>query len=120
MNGIQNSNGTSLYNRSRSNLISSSYVCYIFLYNHNLRCSNESFMYEYNYTIIIALAGGLSTIFVLLIAVVITAICISIRSKKKPQSEESDVYYDTINVGHQPPILETKLNIAYCQPKKLK
>ena len=77
-------------------------------------------MSQYTTTIIIALASGLSIIFVLLIAVVITAICIFVRNKKKPQMEESDVYYDTVNIGHQPPILETKLNIAYHQPKKLK
>ena len=69
-------------------------------------------------TIIISLAGGLSILFILLIAVIITAICIFIRSKKKPQRESND--YDTINIGHPPPVIETELNIAYGQPKMLK
>ena len=69
-------------------------------------------------TIIISLAGGLSILFILLIAFVITAICIFARSKKKPQRESND--YDTINVGHSPPVIETELNIAYGQPKMLK
>ena len=81
--------------------------------------ANISCMCHYESTIIISLAGGLSILFIILIAVVITAICISVRSKKKPQ-RESDVYYDTINVGHQPPVIETELNIAYGHPKKLK
>lgn len=65
----------------------------------------------------IAIAGGLSIVIVLLITV-ITAICVCIRRKRKPPRGESDVYYDTVSIGHQPPILETKLNVAYRQPKK--
>ena len=72
-------------------------------------------------TTIISLAGGLSILFILLIAVVITAIiCNFVRSKKKPR-RVSDVYYDTINnIVHSPPVIETELNIAYGQPKMLK
>ena len=71
-------------------------------------------------TLITALAGGLSSLFFLLIAIIATAIvCICVlRSKKKPE-RETDVYYDTINIG-QPPVFETKLNVAYHHPKKLK
>jgi hypothetical protein len=68
--------------------------------------------------IIIALAGGLSILFVLLMAVII---CIFVRSKKKPQRESDHVIdrlYDTINIGHPPPVNETELNIAYRHPKK--
>jgi hypothetical protein len=61
---------------------------------------------------IIAIAGGLSIIFVMLIAVFITAI---VRSKKKPRREPA-VYYDTINIAHPPPVIENKLNIAYGLP----
>ena len=78
---------------------------------------NISRMSQFTTTIIIAIAGGLSTISVLLITVVITAIYVCIRRKKKPQRGESDVYYESINIGHQPRILETKLNVAYRQPK---
>ena len=80
---------------------------------------NISCMSQYTTTIIIVLAGGLSTI-ILLIAVVITTICICVGCTKMPQRGESDIYYDTVNIGHPPPILKTKLNIAYRQPKKLK
>lgn len=79
-------------------------------------------MSQYSTTIIIASASGLSTLFVLLIVVFTTAIGICIRSKRKPQTE-SDVYYDTINIGHHstpPPIVETEMNVAYRHPKKLK
>jgi hypothetical protein len=67
--------------------------------------------------IIIALAGGLSILFVLLIAVVVIAICIFVRRKKKPQ-REPDRLYDTIDIGHPPPVVETELNIAYRHPEK--
>ena len=81
--------------------------------------ANVSCIYHQETTIIISLAAGLSILFILLIAVVITAICIFVRSKKKPQKESND-YYDTINVVHPPPVIETELNIAYGQPKMLK
>ena len=79
---------------------------------------NNSCMSRYITTIMIAIAGGLSIVIVLLITVIITVICVCIRRKRKPQRGESDVYYDTVKIGHQPPILETKLNVAYRQPKK--
>ena len=77
---------------------------------------------HYETTIIIALGCGLSILFVLLIVVTMIAIkfyILFIGSKKKPQ-RESDVYYDTINTAHPPPIIDTELNIAYGHPKKLK
>ena len=82
-------------------------------------------MSQYTTTIIIAVASGLSTLFIVLIAVFITAIGIFIRRrKKKPHVQtESDVYYDTINIGHHPtrlPVVETEINVAYHHPKKLK
>ena len=80
---------------------------------------NISCMCHYETTIIIAFGSGLSILFIILIAVVLTAIFIFVGSKKKPQ-RESDVYYDTVNIGHQPPVIETELNIAYGHPKKLK
>ena len=74
---------------------------------------------QHTTTLITALAGGLSSLFFLLIAVIATAIvCICVRSKKKPK-RETDVYYDTINI-RQPPVIETELNVAYHQPRKLK
>ena len=79
-------------------------------------------MSQYATTIIIAVASGLWTLFVVLIAVFITAIGIFIRRKKKPQTE-SDVYYDTINIGYhptRPSVVETEINVAYHHPKKLK
>ena len=79
-------------------------------------------MSQYTTTIIIAFASGLSSLFIVLTAIFTTAIGIFIRRKKKPHSE-SDVYYDTIDIGHHPtppPIVETKLNVAYRHPKKLK
>ena len=80
--------------------------------------ANISCLCHHETIINISLAGGLSIWFILLIAVVITAICIFVRSKKKPQGESND--YDTINIGHPPPVIETELNIAYGQPKMLK
>ena len=81
--------------------------------------SNDISCTSQHTTLITALAGGLSSLSFLLIAVIATAIiCICIRSKKKPE-RETDVYYDTINIG-QPPVFETKLNVAYHHPKKLK
>ena len=69
--------------------------------------------------IIIALGSGLLILFILLIVVIIIAIFIFVGSKKKPQ-REPDVYYDTINTAHPPPVIDTELNIAYGNPKKLK
>ena len=54
------------------------------------------------------------------IIVIIIAIFIFVGSKKKPQRESDAVYYDTINTAHPPPIIDTELNIAYGNPKKLK
>ena len=93
---------------------------FIFLYTvpdtpilNDISCTSQ------DTTLITALAGGLSNLSFLLIAVIATAIvCICVRSKKKPE-READVYYDTINTG-QPPIIETELNVAYHHPKKLK
>ena len=73
----------------------------------------------YETAIIIALGSGLSILFVLLIVVIIIAIFIFVGSKKKSQ-RESDVYYDTINTAHPPPIIDLELNIAYDHPKRLK
>ena len=81
--------------------------------------ANITCMCQYETTIIIAFCSGLSILFIILIAVIITAICVFVGSKKKPK-RESDVYYDTINIGHQPPVIETELNVAYGHPKKLK
>ena len=82
--------------------------------------TNISCTCHHETTAILSLAGGLSILFILLIAVVnTTIICNFVRSKKKPQ-RESDVYYDTINTAHPPPIIDTELNIAYGNPKKLK
>ena len=77
-------------------------------------------MSQHTTTLITALAGGLSSLCFLLIAITATAIgCICVlRSKKKPE-RETEVCYDTINIG-QPPVFETKLNVAYHHPKKLK
>ena len=79
-----------------------------------------SCMSQHTTTLITALAGGLSSLCFLLIAITATAIvCICVlRSKKKPE-RETDVCYDTINIG-QHPVFETKLNVAYHHPKKLK
>ena len=74
---------------------------------------------HYETTIIIALGSGLSILFVLLIVIIIIVSFIFVGSKKKPQ-RESDVYYDTINTAHPPSIIDTELNIAYGNPKKLK
>ena len=66
--------------------------------------------------IIIALACGLLILFALLIVIIIT---IFVRRKKKPQRESDDNYEAiTINIGHPPQVIETELNVAYCQPKK--
>ena len=81
--------------------------------------SNISCTCHYETAIIIALGTGLLILFVLLIVVIIIAIFIFVGSKKKPQ-RESDVYYDTINTAHPPPVIDTELNIAYGHPKKLK
>ena len=83
--------------------------------------TNISCTCHHETTAILSLAGGLSILFILLIAVVnTTIICNFVRSKKKPQ-RESDVYYDTINnIVHSPPVIETELNIAYSQRKMLK
>ena len=81
--------------------------------------ANISCTCHYETTIIIAFGSGLSILFIILIAVIITAICIFVGSKKKPQ-QESDDYYETINIGHQPPVIETELNVAYRHSKKQK
>ena len=79
--------------------------------------TNITCMSQYTTTVIIVFGCGLSILFVLLIVVFAAAICIFIRSKKKPQRES--VYYDTIH--HTPTqVVETKLNVAYRHPKKLK
>ena len=78
--------------------------------------ANISCTYHCETTMIIALGSGLSILFILLIVVIIIAIFIFVGSKKKPP-RESDVYYDTINTAHPPPIIETELNIAYGNPK---
>ena len=78
-------------------------------------------MCQYETTIIIAFCSGLSILFILLIAIVVTAICSFVGRKMKPQREsDHDVYYDTINIGHQPSVIETELNVAYDHPKMLK
>ena len=81
--------------------------------------ANISCTCHYETAIIIALGSGLSILFILLIVIIIIAIFIFIGSKKKPQ-RETDVYYDTINTAHPPPVIDTELNIAYDHPKKLK
>ena len=73
-------------------------------------------MSQVTISIIIALACGLSILFALLIVIVIA---IFVRRKRKPQRESDDNYEAvTINIGHPPPVIETELNVAYCQPKK--
>ena len=79
---------------------------------------NISCTCHYETTIIIALGSGLSILFVLLIVVIMIATFICVGSKKKPQ-REPDVYYDTINTAHPPPVIDTELNIAYGHPKEL-
>ena len=57
----------------------------------------------------------------LLIAFTTVIIIVFVRSKKQAHMQtETDVYYDTINIGHHsapPPVIKTEVNIAYDHPK---
>ena len=69
-------------------------------------------------TSIIVLSALLTLLLVAFTTVIIIAM-IFVRSKKQAQTE-TDVYYDTINIGHRsspPKVIETEVNVAYGHTK---
>ena len=58
------------------------------------------------------IAGVLSILLFVGIVVFTTVIIICVRSRSKKEAQ-TDVHYDTINVGHRSTPIETDINVAY-------
>ena len=69
----------------------------------------------------IVFASVLSILLVLFLVAITTVITLTVCIRRKMQAQTaSDVYYDTINIGHHsnpPPIIETEVNVAYGHTK---
>ena len=66
----------------------------------------------------IVLSVLLALLLVAFTIVIITGM-VFVRNKKQAQTE-TDVYYDTINIGHHsepPPVIETEVNVVYDHTK---
>lgn len=71
-------------------------------------------------TILIAFASVLSIVLAMSLVIFTTVIIVVCVRSKKQVSKDSDVYYETINIGHhskQPSVIETETNVAYGHTK---
>ena len=64
-------------------------------------------------TTTVAIASVLLIPLALVVVIFTTVIIVVCIRSKKQAPKESDVYYDTINIDHQPSVIETEVNVAY-------
>ena len=71
-------------------------------------------------TTTVVIASVLLILLALVVVIFTTVIVVVCIRSKKQVPKESDVYYDTINIGHhseQPSVIETEVNVAYGHTK---
>ena len=74
-------------------------------------------------TTTVAIASVLLILLALVVVIFTTVIIVVCIRSKKQVLKESNVYYDTINIGHhseQPSVIETEVNVAYDHVEYLK